>query len=30
VAKRLKRRFIGFEKEPDHVRLSLKRLAERG
>lgn len=29
VAKRLGRRYIGFEKEADHVRLALKRLKER-
>jgi len=29
VARRLKRRFLGFEVDPDHVRLALKRLAER-
>ena len=29
VARRLKRRYLGFEVEPDHVRLALKRLAER-
>ena len=29
VAKRLKRHYVGFEIEPDHVRLALKRLAER-
>jgi site-specific DNA-methyltransferase (adenine-specific) len=30
VAKRMKRRYIGFEAKPDYVRLALKRLAERG
>jgi site-specific DNA-methyltransferase (adenine-specific) len=29
VAKRLGRKFIGFEKDADHVRLALKRLKER-
>ncbi len=29
VARRLGRRWLGFEIEPDHVRLALKRLAER-
>jgi DNA modification methylase len=29
VARRLNRKFLGFEIEPDHVRLALKRLAER-
>ena len=29
VARRLNRRCIGFERDPDHVRLSLKRLLER-
>jgi DNA modification methylase len=30
VARRLKRKFLGFERDPDHVRLALKRLRERG
>ena len=30
VARRLGRRYLGFEIDPDHVRLALKRLAQRG
>jgi DNA modification methylase len=30
VARRLKRRYLGFEIDEDHIRLALKRLSERG